>query len=1037
MKTLSKSLLAIILCFVLAIPVHAQADLEFGDAPEGVTAYPSTGTIGAFPTCMNVGKTWIQHTNFGAQLGPSFDFELDGNGGLCPGFAPYDNDECFMDGDAGLLFPEPYTIVSNTVVPCGGFTGTTLGNTCTMATWGNDIDIDVSNNMPPETPGYMNVVMDFDQNGRWGDMVPCPTAPQPEHVLQNFVIPWGFAGPLSALMPPGFMIGPNTGYVWARFTISEAPVSPNWDGHGFFEDGETEDYLLHIGPVLQSDFGDAPDDVLAYPSTGQMGNFPTCMTTANQIWIEHLNFGAHLGPMVDFEPDGNAGLCPSFAPYDDDECYAGGDAGLIMPEPFTIIGGVVVPCSGSSGTGLGYPCDTAVWGANVDIDVTNNMGSQGDALMNVLIDWNKNGVWGDTVYCNDILVPEHVLHNFAVPFGYTGPLSGLLPPDFIIGPEPGYFWCRFTISDMPVPFSWYGNGWFEDGETEDYLIRVDTASGTGDFDYGDAPDGVMAYPLTGVMGNFPTCMNVPASNYIQHSNFGGILGTLVDFENEGNSGLCPSFTPYDNDECFNDGDAGLLFPDSYTIQGGVVVPCPGSTAAQLGFSCTMAAWGTNVDIQVNNFMPNQAIGYMNVLFDWNMDGDWGDIVNCPGAVAAEHVLHNFVVPPGYSGPLSGLSPPNFLIGPHGGYVWARFTLSEAMLPLNWDGHGVFEDGETEDYLIEIGTPVLDAEYGDAPEAVLAYPSTGLLGSFPTCTSVGPANHYVEHQIDEMIFFGPAKDFEPDGNAGLCSPFVMPYDNDECFTDGDAGLILPHPYTIQVIGGTSQVVPCLGTGGVLDTICSWVHWGPELDIDVTNLDTIEALVNVLMDFNHDGRWAFDTAVHCSGITIPEHVLVNFGVPPGYSGPLSALNPPPFMAGPYVGYLWTRFSVGEHMMLLDWNGAFNFDKGESEDYLLYIDINESIGEGMQQNLNLNIYPNPTNNSCTITYELQSSADVAIEVYDIRGSLISTVTNERQSPGSQSVKWDGNSNTGQDVGAGIYIVKVSLNNMPIEREKVLVIK
>ena len=62
-----------------------------------------SGVIGRFPTCMNVGPAaFIQHTNFGAWLGPAFDFEPDGNAGLCPMFAPYDADECFADGDAGL-----------------------------------------------------------------------------------------------------------------------------------------------------------------------------------------------------------------------------------------------------------------------------------------------------------------------------------------------------------------------------------------------------------------------------------------------------------------------------------------------------------------------------------------------------------------------------------------------------------------------------------------------------------------------------------------------------------------------------------------------------------------------------------------------------------------------------------------------------------------------------------------------------------------------------------------------------------------------
>jgi len=332
---------------------------EFGDAPEEALAYPSTGVTGAFPTCKNVTISgWIQHNNFGTWFGPGFDMEPDGNHGLCPGFAPYDNDECFQDGDAGLIRPQPYTIQGGAVVPCGGsaceyeiclvdsygdgwtggtvdvfvngnpeYTGLTLasgygpechpipvgsgdeitvhytaggwpseneyyiydlygvlvrsegtggvtpgdvlpgqlyaacpppftpgaplGDICQLAQWGSDIDILIHNWMPnhePYLPGYVNVLIDWNQDGQWQNdpATTCGGSMVPEHVLVDFVIPPQYDGTLSALGPPAFQIGPNAGYVWARFSITEDPVDSNWIGEGNFEDGETEDYLLKV-----------------------------------------------------------------------------------------------------------------------------------------------------------------------------------------------------------------------------------------------------------------------------------------------------------------------------------------------------------------------------------------------------------------------------------------------------------------------------------------------------------------------------------------------------------------------------------------------------------------------------------------------------------------------------------------------------------------------------------------------------------------------------------------------------------------------
>ena len=111
------------------------------------------------------------------------------------------------------------------------------------------MDIDVTNNMPSGTAGLVNLLVDWNQDGQWsgsGDLPRRYRRPVPEHILVNFPVPNGFTGPLSKLFPPNFVIGPNAGFAWARFSITEKDVPVGWDGAGNFEDGETEDYLLKV-----------------------------------------------------------------------------------------------------------------------------------------------------------------------------------------------------------------------------------------------------------------------------------------------------------------------------------------------------------------------------------------------------------------------------------------------------------------------------------------------------------------------------------------------------------------------------------------------------------------------------------------------------------------------------------------------------------------------------------------------------------------------------------------------------------------------
>lgn len=252
----------------------------------------------------------------------------------------------------------------------------------------------------------------------------------------------------------------------------------------------------------------------------------------------------------------------------------------------------------------------------------------------------------------------------------------------------------------------------------------DTPALTG-LDFGDAPEGAPAYPLSGVFGQFPTCQVVGPAAWIQQTNFGAFFGSFVDFELDGNAGTCtnvPCFPPYDLDECFRDGDAGLLFPEPFTIDNAMsVVPCPNSKGTQLGGICQAASWGANVDIYVTNLMPNQTPGFANLLVDWNMDGDWNDVVVCPtqpGITISEHALVDFLVPNGFSGPLSQLLPPNFLIGPQAGHAWTRFTITERPVGAGWTGEGGFEDGESEDYLLAISDADPGIKWSQLPNRAL-------------------------------------------------------------------------------------------------------------------------------------------------------------------------------------------------------------------------------------------------------------------------------------------------------------------------------
>jgi hypothetical protein len=461
-----------------------------------------------------------------------------------------------------------------------------------------------------------------------------------------------------------------------------------------------------------------------------------------------------------------------------------------------------------------------------------------------------------------------------------------------------------------------------------------------ELEFGDAPEGVLAYPASGVVGQFPTCLTVGPATVVRHTNFGAWLGPQFDMELDGNAGLCPGFNPYDADECFQDGDAGLLMPPAYTIDAANnVQPCIASLTGSLGQPCQTAVWGANIDVEVHNHMPSNTIGYLNVLIDWDQNGQWGGASPCPLANAPEHVLVNFQIPNLFDGPVSALMAAGtaFLIGPNPGEVWMRVSITEQPVPNNWDGSGTFEDGETEDYMLNVDQPKHDL--GDAPDstnssgfAMTAYPPGGPPGvqaNYPTVFAAGsPPYGPIHWQPTAVAFLGNAVTLENEADIGPdqdpVNNIIPPTDNPD--KDGaDDGLLLPlvfpHCYPAQF----------------------------NYIVTVTGPMAAPLYVNAWCDWNRDGDW--DDIMPCPHGPADEWAVQNQMLT--FAGPgIYTFTTPPFLPWHPVGApgdrlpLWLRITLSEQPWqpgagIVGWGGsgpAAGYQFGETEDYYVAPEIPE---------------------------------------------------------------------------------------------------
>jgi len=72
-------------------------------------------------------------------------------------------------------------------------------------------------------------------------------------------------------------------------------------------------------------------------------------------------------------------------------------------------------------------------------------------------------------------------------------------------------------------------------------------------------------------------------------------------------------------------------------------------------------------------------------------------------------------------------------------------------------------------------------------------------------------------------------------------------------------------------------------------------------------------------------------------------------------------------------------------------------------------------------MNAFPNPFNPNTNIRYSLKTSGKVNISIYNVKGQLIKTFTNEHLSPGFYQVSWDGRDLTGKPMPSGIYLYQM----------------
>ncbi len=116
-------------------------------------------------------------------------------------------------------------------------------------------------------------------------------------------------------------------------------------------------------------------------------------------------------------------------------------------------------------------------------------------------------------------------------------------------------------------------------------------------------------------------------------------------------------------------------------------------------------------------------------------------------------------------------------------------------------------------------------------------------------------------------------------------------------------------------------------------------------------------------------------------------------------------------------------------------FEYTTGDESNSIFIDDINISgvlgVDEAAIDAANISIYPNPTNQTATLTYHLNKKGDTKIELVDVLGKKIMDVTNSGQTEGDYSIEISKNK---LNLLNGIYFVKFTIDNTSITKKLII---
>ncbi len=173
----------------------------------------------------------------------------------------------------------------------------------------------------------------------------------------------------------------------------------------------------------------------------------------------------------------------------------------------------------------------------------------------------------------------------------------------------------------------------------------------------------------------------------------------------------------------------------------------------------------------------------------------------------------------------------------------------------------------------------------------------------------------------------------------------------------------------------------------------------------------------------GRWSgVAVSNNYAFLTKPDTVVMMLDV----SDPLS-----PQPAGYFdTGSAPERIAATDNLIFVadNWDGLYILKN------TLATDVQAQYTMNMKEFGLYDNYPNPFNASTTLEYQIPASGKVEVVVYNLTGQRIRSLIHQHQSAGRHRIVWDGKTDSGNEAGSGVYIVRMLSGNYKGSRKIIM---